>query len=58
MTTALSVHALTKVYGRVRALDGLDLDLEPGDVYKRQVKLTGRSPNPVRSNRARARRPS
>ena len=32
MTTALSVHALTKVYGRVRALDGLDLDLEPGHI--------------------------
>lgn len=28
----LSVHGLTKVYGRVRALDGLDLSLPPGHI--------------------------
>ena len=33
MTTVISTHALTKRYGKVRAVDGIDLDVQAGDVY-------------------------
>src|SRR6476619_8432209 len=32
MSTAISVTALTKAFGRVRALDGLDLEVRTGEV--------------------------
>jgi ABC-2 type transport system ATP-binding protein len=33
MTTVIETRALTKRYGRVRAVDGIDLDVRAGDVY-------------------------
>ncbi len=33
MTTVIHTRGLTKHYGRVHALDGLDLDVEPGQVH-------------------------
>jgi ABC-2 type transport system ATP-binding protein len=33
MTTAISVQGLVKTFGRTRALDGLDLDVETGEVH-------------------------
>ncbi|MFC0507620.1 ABC transporter ATP-binding protein [Micromonospora costi] len=33
MTSAISVSALVKTFGRVRALDGLDLEVEAGEVH-------------------------
>jgi ABC-2 type transport system ATP-binding protein len=33
MTTVIHTSGLTKHYGRVHALDGLDLDVEPGQVH-------------------------
>jgi ABC-2 type transport system ATP-binding protein len=33
MTTAISVSGLVKTFGRTRALDGLDLDVETGEVH-------------------------
>src|SRR5262249_55689595 len=33
MTTAISIAGLVKSFGRTRALDGLDLDVEAGEVH-------------------------
>jgi ABC-2 type transport system ATP-binding protein len=33
MTTVISTRALVKQYGRLRAVDGIDLDVAAGDVY-------------------------
>jgi ABC-type multidrug transport system ATPase subunit len=33
MTTVIATRALTKRYGRLRAVDGIDLDVRAGDVY-------------------------
>jgi ABC-type multidrug transport system ATPase subunit len=33
MTTVIATRGLTKSYGRVRAVDGIDLDVRAGDVY-------------------------
>jgi ABC-2 type transport system ATP-binding protein len=33
MTTVIATRALTKRYGKVRAVDGIDLDVRAGDVY-------------------------
>jgi ABC-2 type transport system ATP-binding protein len=33
MTGVISTRGLVKRYGRVRAVDGIDLDVQPGDVY-------------------------
>ena len=33
MASAIPTEALTKRYGETLALDGLDLDVEPGEVY-------------------------
>ena len=33
MTTVIGTRGLTKSYGRVRAVDGIDLDVREGDVY-------------------------
>jgi ABC-2 type transport system ATP-binding protein len=33
MTAVIDIHALTKTFGPVRALDGLDLTVEPGEVH-------------------------
>ncbi len=33
MTSAVQVRSLTKVYGPTRAVDGLDLDIETGEVF-------------------------
>src|SRR5215468_1555996 len=33
MASAISVSALVKTFGRTRALDGLDLDVSPGEVH-------------------------
>ncbi len=33
MTTVISTRALVKRYGKVRAVDGIDLDVRAGDVY-------------------------
>ncbi|MET0835537.1 MAG: ATP-binding cassette domain-containing protein [Thermoleophilaceae bacterium] len=33
MTTVIATRALAKRYGRVRAVDGIDLDVRAGDVY-------------------------
>ncbi|MGY1643323.1 ABC transporter ATP-binding protein [Geodermatophilus sp. SYSU D00703] len=33
MTAVIRTHALVKRYGRVRAVDGIDLDVQEGDVY-------------------------
>ena len=32
MSSAISVHGLVKTFGATRALDGLDLDVTPGQV--------------------------
>ena len=33
MTTAIRTDALTKYYGKRRGLDGLDMEVEAGEVY-------------------------
>ncbi|HMT89741.1 MAG TPA: ABC transporter ATP-binding protein, partial [Dermatophilaceae bacterium] len=33
MTAAVHVHGLTKIYGPTRAVDGLDLQIETGEVF-------------------------
>jgi ABC-2 type transport system ATP-binding protein len=33
MTSAISVSGLVKAFGQTRALDGLDLEIQPGDVH-------------------------
>ena len=33
MSVVISTRGLVKRYGRVRAVDGIDLDVEQGDVY-------------------------
>ena len=33
MTSAISVSGLVKAFGQTRALDGLDLEVQPGDVH-------------------------
>jgi ABC-2 type transport system ATP-binding protein len=33
MTAAIRTEQLTKRYGHVTALDGLDLEIEPGEVF-------------------------
>ncbi len=33
MTAVISTHGLTKQYGRLRAVDGIDLDVRAGEVY-------------------------
>src|SRR5690606_29454818 len=33
MSTTISTRGLTKIYGRARALDGLDLDVQAGQVH-------------------------
>jgi ABC-type multidrug transport system ATPase subunit len=33
MSAVISTHALAKRYGRLRAVDGIDLDVQEGDVY-------------------------
>ena len=33
MSAVISTHDLVKRFGRLRAVDGIDLDVEEGDVY-------------------------
>ena len=33
MTAVISTSGLVKRYGRLRAVDGIDLDVQAGDVY-------------------------